>query len=92
MTGQYTVYEFYDASGECLYVGATMKPAARMWDHRHSKTWWGSVKRTVMTTYDSEDEAAEEEARLIAALAPRHNRAGVTSPAIRYNAKRRPVA
>jgi predicted GIY-YIG superfamily endonuclease len=82
----YSVYRLFDAEGNDLYVGVTMRLVDRLRDHS-KKPWWQHVdlEKNVILEFDSLLEASDYEYDLIRSARPAYNRAGVTSPAIRYN-------
>lgn len=84
------VYEFFDASATCIYVGATRNFGKRVSQHRKTQPWWSDVdeSRTVVTFFTSAWDARERERELIETRIPEHNRGGVTSGHIPYPADR----
>jgi hypothetical protein len=84
------VYELFDRSGRCIYVGASRNVGNRFALHGSKSPWWGDVDptRTVVTFYADGWAAREAERDLIRDRAPMHNRAGVTSGHIPYPARR----
>jgi hypothetical protein len=71
----WTVYLYYDASGELLYVGLTGQGHGRGHDHRRTAPWWSLVTRGEFEHFTDATEALNHETALIASLAPLYNRA-----------------
>lgn len=71
-----TVYRFYAENGDLLYVGCTMRLAARIGEHTAGKSWWGEVTRATFDHFDNQRAALIAEARAIATEHPVHNTAG----------------
>lgn len=69
-----TVYRFYSAGGDLLYVGVTDDPPSRFATHRRTQPWWPEVDRTVVRTYPRRDQALAVEQHIIDADSPRYNR------------------
>lgn len=69
----FTLYRFFDADDQLLYVGLTVNPGRRMEKHRGTQPWWADVARIEMEQHlDLETlRAAEREA--IKAERPLHN-------------------
>ncbi len=44
----HTLYRFFDADNQLLYVGLTINPGPRMQRHRATKPWWGDIARIEM--------------------------------------------
>jgi hypothetical protein len=61
-------YVLYGADDECLYVGQTNRPDARMSHHRQKTPWWSDVARIVWKQF------TDQEQRLISHLEPLHNK------------------
>lgn len=78
---QHTVYRFFDAADQLLYVGYTVDPIERF--SRHSKPysestrWWPLQHHYTLVTFDSEADARAAETRAIRLERPLYNRAGV---------------
>ena len=78
------VYRFWDAHGECLYVGKSCGTPIiqRLSQHltsinpTHAKPWREEVKRVDITAFDTEEEAAREETIMIKRFSPKYNKAG----------------
>lgn len=91
-----SVYTFWAATGECLYVGCTTDFPRRMAAHRRERPWWGDVARIEVDVLP-EFEAGVAEIARIQELNPRHNRAYTdhdtprrsNQPTMRENARKR---
>lgn len=68
-----TVYRFYDADDELLYVGTTDRLSARLGTHRGQSPWWSQVVFITVVPYETREAAAQAEAVAIATEAPLHN-------------------
>lgn len=86
------VYRMFDVHGETLYVGLSAATEAhpegqqlmqRLAQHltdinpSHRKPWRDEVARVDATAFDSPEEAALEEKRMIRRLNPKYNRTGL---------------
>lgn len=69
----FVVYRFYNAVGECLYVGWSHNVLKRFENHR-ATTWWKQVARIELDHQPTAAKAQAHEATLIAELRPAHNR------------------
>ena len=76
------VYEFYDRSGQALYVGCTSNLARRLTHHSMS-AWWEDVVETYSNRYVNRAIARTEELRLIHELQPLHNAQGTEQESVR---------
>lgn len=70
------VYYAWDADGELLYVGSSVKVATRIKGHMSQTPWWGGVRRLTFTEYDTELEVRRAELAAIAERPGIHNREG----------------
>lgn len=70
--GSHTVYRFYDAQGDVLYVGCTSHLPNRIDSHRSDKTWWTDVARIECEHFPDRARAFAREYGLILELKPRH--------------------
>ena len=68
-----TLYRFFDAAGDLLYVGCTAHGAARLAGHG-DKSWWPKVAQATFEHFATRDEAAQAEALAIKEETPRFNR------------------
>lgn len=72
----WSVYRYYDAQGQLLYVGMTGQGYLRAHNHgRGESPWWPLVVRGEFEHFASMDEAFQRELELIRTLTPLHNRA-----------------
>lgn len=69
----HVLYRFWDAKGELLYIGITLRLAGRIAAHRIEKEWWSSVSRITIEHHESRPSALEAEAAAIRAERPRWN-------------------
>jgi len=76
------VYEFYDRSGQALYVGCTVDLARRLAHHAMSE-WWVDVVETYSNRYVNRVTARNEELKLIHDLQPLHNTQGTEQESVR---------
>jgi hypothetical protein len=74
-----TLYRFFDARGQLLYVGITERKALRFEEHRRSKGWWTKVDSITTQHFATRDEAAAAELAAIRSESPLHNIVGVTT-------------
>lgn len=74
-----TLYRFFDADGQLLYVGISARGAARWSEHAGDKPWWPKVAQTTTEHFASRPEAAAAETEAIRTERPRHNVVGSTS-------------
>ena len=69
----FVVYRFYNAVGECLYVGWSHNVLKRFEDHRERK-WWKQIARIELDHQPTPAKAQAHEEALIKELRPIHNR------------------
>jgi hypothetical protein len=70
----YTLYRHFDAAGNLLYVGKTIRPAwRRTSEHAKEKDWWQEVTTTTYARYASEAELSRAEISAIRREHPLHN-------------------
>lgn len=74
-----TLYRFYNAAGELLYIGLTTRLPQRFRDHRQSKEWWSQVARIELQHYETHGELVAAEVNAIRQEHPRHNVANTTN-------------
>lgn len=71
--GPHTVYSLWDASGELLYIGCTMRSVAgRVAAHR-TKPWGDAIDNVTVEHVGGRYEALDREAQLIRERQPLHN-------------------
>lgn len=68
-----SIYQFFDADDELLYVGITDYLPTRLGQHDREKPWWFEVHRISVEHVEDRDHALERERTLIQSLRPRHN-------------------
>jgi predicted DNA-binding transcriptional regulator AlpA len=60
-----TLYRFFDAEGQLLYVGITRRGANRWRNHEQVKAWWGQVSSsTVEHVADHQPDRSDQIVRL----------------------------
>lgn len=67
-----TVYTFFDATGQALYVGCTSRRYVRFADHGR-KDWWTDVARIEVEHFEHRGDGLRRERHLIRELRPRYN-------------------
>lgn len=73
MAGLHTLYRFFDAGGNLLYVGITCNPGRRMDRHRTDKAWWSEIVRVEMEQYSTREALAAAERVAITSEKPQYN-------------------
>ena len=71
-----TLYRFFDADDQLLYVGIAGNPGRRFHQHANGpdgKPWWGQVTRSTMEHFATREAAAAAEVAAIVAERPLHN-------------------
>lgn len=68
-----TLYRFYDADENLLYIGVTQRGPARFKEHASSKRWWGQAAIATLEHFASGEDAYIAEAHAIHAERPRYN-------------------
>lgn len=76
MSAKTSLYWYYDAAGQLLYVGVTGRGATRGYEHNRDKAWWPLVATSRVEHFDTRDEALNAEAYAIEFYRPPHNTAG----------------
>lgn len=69
----HTLYRFYDAADQLLYIGITANTATRWTQHSWSKSWWPQVAKATVEHFDSREAIEEAEVAAIKAEKPLHN-------------------
>lgn len=79
--GKTALYRFFDEADQLLYVGITGNPEKRWADHRRfaATAWWPIAARVLVDWYDTREEAATTELRIIRTKAPLYNAGGAPS-------------
>jgi hypothetical protein len=74
LTGTRTaLYRLRNEAGELLYVGVSLAPDFRFYDHARLKDWWPEVCDKSVEWFDSRDDAFAAERAAIAAEQPKYN-------------------
>ena len=68
-----SLYRFFGAGDELLYVGITARGRGRWHQHNADKAWWPDVARATVEHYPTRDDALTAERDAIIAERPRHN-------------------
>lgn len=80
----HTLYRFFDADGELLYVGITCDPGSRFKQHRRGKSWWHEIARIELEQFSSRVELEQAEREAIPKENPKYNinlrRGGTPAP------------
>jgi hypothetical protein len=87
----HTLYRFWDAGGDLLYVGITGIRDARWRAHGNQKPWWREVATVTVEHYDDRKSLAAAEIAAIRAEKPRYNVAH-TAAALAPRPRRRRTA
>lgn len=72
-----SLYRFFDASGQLLYVGVSNNITRRWTQHQAIQPWWFDVVTASVEHYETRGEALEAELTAIRQESPIHNIAGV---------------
>lgn len=73
LTSPTTLYRFYNADAELLYIGITVNFDQRRTAHRAEKSWWPEVASHTLTKYPCRLDAAIAERESIVAEKPFYN-------------------
>lgn len=68
-----TLYRYFGAEHELLYVGISKHPLHRLGEHRVDKAWWLKIESVSLTHYSTRAEALAAEQAAIVAERPLHN-------------------
>lgn len=71
--GETTLYRFFDAHEDLLYVGITNNWQMRLGQHRTDKPWFVDVARAALETHPSRQDALDAEERVIKKERPVYN-------------------
>lgn len=74
------LYRFYDADDVLLYVGISVDPKTRDYQHARQSVWWPKAARKEVCWYDTWIEADAAEKAAIVAERPLYNIAGACDP------------
>ncbi len=69
----HTVYRFFDADDELLWVGVTATRTRRFAQHREQREWWTEIVRAEFEHFGTRAEAEAAEREQIQTLHPRYN-------------------
>jgi hypothetical protein len=70
----YTLYRFYNADRQLLYIGVTTRFPTTRWDgHRETKPWWSDVVTASLEHFDTKEEMLATEILAIHIEQPLHN-------------------
>lgn len=72
---EHTVYKFYNADDDLLYVGVTSQWPGRLDQHRRQTEWFAEVMHHALIHFTTAEQARKAEIATIAELTPRYNRA-----------------
>lgn len=78
---RYSLYRFFSARMELLYVGITNDPWRRQRQHAREKPWYPAAKHFAVTFHDPEADARKAELKAIRGESPRFNIADLPAPA-----------
>ena len=68
-----SLYRLFSDEGELLYVGISVRPEKRMYEHSQRKTWWPEVEYQFVTLCNSRRDALELEEVVIKTERPKYN-------------------
>lgn len=68
-----TLYRFFNANDELLYVGVTMNPPQRFRTHALLKEWWDEVDRIDLERHETRADVLAAEEAAIRTERPLHN-------------------
>ena len=77
------LYRFFDRDDALLYIGITVNPKARDYQHAAKSPWWPQAARKEVCWYPTWVEADAAEGTAIRSEQPRYNIAGNRTPAAR---------
>jgi predicted GIY-YIG superfamily endonuclease len=78
------LYRLFDSSGALLYVGVTINPKTRFYQHASVKDWWKDVDGKRVERFDTAKAASSAERVAIHQESPLYNVAGVSRAYIEY--------
>jgi hypothetical protein len=73
------LYRHFDADGRLLYVGISMRPFQRLYNHDRSH-WSQDIATVRIEWFDARKDALQAELRAITTESPAHNLAGLKPP------------
>lgn len=73
---EHFVYRCFDTKGELLYVGCSINPDQRLWEHGYFRSWWADrIARVTLESFPDQAAGLAAEKRAIQTEHPIHNRA-----------------
>lgn len=69
----HAVYRFHGATGELLYVGASLRPFTWIYNHQNTQSWYTDVSNVTLEWYKNWLEAHQAEATAIQNEHPKYN-------------------
>ena len=69
-----TLYRFFDANGDLLYVGITNSPPRRFQQHKTDKDWWHEVASITLAEYPTRTDLMNAEREAVKSESPRYNK------------------
>lgn len=69
------LYRHFDAAGQLLYIGISIRPFTRASEHRQRSDWFMTVARIEIEWFDTRADAEQAEWAAIKAERPPHNKA-----------------
>lgn len=73
LTDPTSLYRFFDATGNLLYVGITRQQKGRFNQHAATKEWWSEVASSTVEHFPTREDALRAEAEAIGTENPRYN-------------------
>jgi predicted GIY-YIG superfamily endonuclease len=70
----HTLYRFFNAAGDLLYVGITNSPPRRFQQHKADKEWWSEVASITLAEYQSRAALMAAEREAVRNECPRYNK------------------
>lgn len=68
-----TLYRFFNANGDLLYIGVTANAHRRITDHRDEKEWWTEIQTITLEHFPDRDSVLKAERAAIKAELPLYN-------------------
>jgi excinuclease UvrABC nuclease subunit len=69
-----TLYRFFDADGQLLYIGISINAYQRFKSHMQTQTWIDEVANITLQSYPTRAEVEQAEIEAIRAESPKYNR------------------
>ncbi len=73
MADRFTLYRFWNAAGDLLYVGLSGDPQARWRGHRANKPWWREIAQITLEHFDTLEDLKAAETAAIQTECPAYN-------------------